>query len=192
VVVDATNGPAKVYEVLGASAAAASIGAHSVYVSAISTRLVCATTPCSATGALGAYTLLLEPHDQGKVARDVRDTVTIDLRRRPTIVRHTFGEGTKTSALYPVGLFAMTLGLTSAALGTPAWLVGLSRDSDQLTTWGGGLVGAGAVTLAIGLVMMVVGQTTHQSGSTTHWTLPSDKNAPPAPSTESYPGTMTF
>jgi hypothetical protein len=192
VVVDVTNGPAKVYEVLGTTAAGVSIAGRYGYASSVTTRVICNSTPCFATGPLGAYTLVLESTDPEKIERNVRDTVNLDLRRRPTVVRHAFGEGTRSSTLATVGaVTAMALGGTGVLVGGPVWLAGsLSDSTSDLASVGQTVFLAGAVTLGAGILLAILGRPTHQSGATTQWTLPNEKGPAVSPST--YPGANTF
>jgi hypothetical protein len=192
VVIDATNGPAKVYEVLGTTAADVSLAGRYGHASSVTTRLVCNSTPCFTTGPLGAYTLVLESADPEKIERNVRDTVTLDLRRRPTVVRHTFGEGTRTSALSQAGPTAVALGAGGLLLGGMFWFLGATRDPpDGFVSVGETTLIVSAVVLAAGIVVSIVGRPTHQSGATTQWTLPKDRGSGPSPTT-TYPGANTF
>lgn len=172
VVVDVTNGPARVDEVIAQEAAATSNG---VVAYGELTRNVCLTTPCAVNLDFGQHKFRFTSTSDG----ERYGTGVVTAGRSDSVFRHTMGEHSNGGSVHGIGLAATSLGVLGALVGGSLLGTGaLIQSSDTagtgsgsgLTTGGGVTLGIGLGLMAIGIGMMVASPTTNQEGSSTQFT----------------------
>ena len=178
VVVDVTNGPARVDEVVAQAASATSQG---VVAYGEITRNVCLTTPCAVNLDYGQHNFrFVSTTDDQHYSEAV-----VDAGRGDTIFRHTMGEHTSGGAVHTVGGVSAVLGtigvLTGATLLGTGVLIHSAATSDNpdsgsgLTTVGAVTTGISAAVLAIGIGLMVGSPATNQEGASTQFSVDDTK-----------------
>ncbi|MGH7279940.1 MAG: hypothetical protein ACRELY_00325 [Polyangiaceae bacterium] len=172
VVVDVTNGPARVDEVLAQAASATSQG---VVAYGEITRNVCLKTPCAVNLDYGQHNFrFVSTADDQHYSEAV-----VDAGRGDTIFRHTMGEHTSGGAVHAIGGISAVLGgvglLTGATLLGTGVLIHSAATSDDpnsgsgLTTVGAVTTGVSAALLALGIGLMVASPATNQEGASTEF-----------------------
>jgi hypothetical protein len=184
IVVDVTNGPAQVDEVLAQTETAATNGRQTYVAYGEVTRPVCLTTPCAVSFDYGQHNLrFVSKTDDHKMSEG-----TVDVGQSDSVFRHTMGERSNGGAVHALGTTSTILGLTGAVLGGTFLLVGAASSSDTVNpdgttgSSGSGLTTVGAVTLgigvgllALGIGMMVASPPTIQDGASTQFSLDNTK-----------------
>jgi hypothetical protein len=174
VLIDVTNGPAAVAQVLGRHQYAAAGGGAVVMGYGMSTRPLCHFTPCWADLEVGDAEL----HIVHRADPELFDLVPIRVSSRTSMVRHTLGRSEPGGAAYFLGLMGVTLGSSAVAVGVPLWAALDDPSAGMLITITGG------VTAVLGILMMILDQPSVQMGSTNQYDLESPAPAAPAePST---------
>jgi hypothetical protein len=188
IVVDVTNGPAEVDEVLAQTASAATNGRQTYVAYGEVTRPVCLTTPCAVNFEFGQHNLrFISKTDDHKMSEG-----TVDVGQSDSVFRHTMGERSNGGAVHALGTTSTILGITGAVLGGPFLLVGAASSSANpdgtTSSSGSGITTVGAVTLgisagllALGIGMMVASPPTIQEGSSSQFSL--DETAKPSTTT---------
>lgn len=177
VVIDVTNGPAQVDEVLATAQSAATDGRHTYVSYGEITRPVCLTTPCTVNLDYGQHNLRLV----SKTSDQVGSVGTVDVGQSDSVFRHTMGQQSSGGAVHAIGVTSATLGILGALTGGTLLLVGAassSSDDGTGSSGGSGLTSVGAVTLgisagllALGIGMMIASPPTTQEGSSTQFSL---------------------
>jgi hypothetical protein len=176
VVIDVTNGPARVDEVLATAQSEATDGRHTYVSYGEITRPVCLTTPCAVNLDYGQHNLRLVSTNKD----DVGSVGTVDVGQSDSVFRHTMGQQSNGGAVHALGTTSTILGLTGAILGGTFLLVGAASSSANPdgTSSGGGITTAGEVTLgigvgllALGIGMMIASPPTSQEGASTQFSL---------------------
>ncbi|MEO8797236.1 MAG: hypothetical protein ABI551_05065 [Polyangiaceae bacterium] len=169
VVVDVTNGPARVDEVIAQEAAATSNG---VVAYGELTRNVCLTTPCAVNLDYGQHNFRFT----GTSDNERYGSGVVTAGRTDSVFRHTMGEHSSGGPVHGIGVATTSLGILGALVGASLLGTGaLIQTSDTNGSGSGsGLTTGGGVTLGIGLVaigigMMVASPTTNQEGSSTQF-----------------------
>jgi hypothetical protein len=176
VVIDVTNGPARVDEVMATAQSEATDGRHTYVSYGEITRPVCLTTPCAVNLEYGQHNLRLVSTNKD----DVGSVGTVDVGQSDSVFRHTMGQQSTGGAVHALGTTSTILGLTGAILGGSFLLVGAisSGSNPDGTSSGGGITTAGEVTLgigvgllALGIGMMIASPPTSQEGASTQFSL---------------------
>ncbi|MEO9232449.1 MAG: hypothetical protein ABI421_03860 [Polyangiaceae bacterium] len=180
VVIDVTNGPAEVDEVLATAQSEATDGRHTYVSYGEVTRPICLTTPCAVNFEFGQHNLRLVSKSDDHVG----SVGTVDVGQNDSVFRHTMGTQSTGGVAHSLGVTSTILGLTGAILGGSLLFVGAVSSSSQAnadgttSSSGSGLTGAGAVTLgigagllALGIGLMVASPPTIQEGSSTQFSL---------------------
>lgn len=180
VIVDVTNGPARVEEVIAQASSASSQG---VVAYGELTRNVCLQTPCAVNLDYGQHSFrFVSTTDNEHYSEAV-----VNANRDDSVFRHTMGEHSNGGVVHGLGATAAVLGVTGALVGGTLLLVGAASSSatsdvDPQSSSGSGLKTAGAVTLGIsaavlvlGIGMMIASPATNQDGSSTQFSLGSDR-----------------
>ncbi len=184
VVLDVTNGPARVDEVLAQAASATSQG---VVAYGELTRNVCLKTPCAVNLDYGQHNFrFVSTTDDQHYSEGV-----VDAGRNDSIFRHTMGEHSSGGAVHAIGSTSAVLGvvgvLTGATLLGTGVLVHSAATSDNpdsgsgLTTVGAVTTGISAAVLALGIGLMVASPATNQEGSSTQYPAGDDEKPADAP-----------
>jgi hypothetical protein len=182
IVVDVTNGPAEVEEVMAQTEATATNGRQTYVAYGEVTRPVCLTTPCAVNLEYGQHNLRFVSKGDDSHASEG----TVDVGQSDSVFRHTMGEHSSGGAVHSLGVTSGILGVTGMILGGSLLAVGaLSSSSDPdgsspssgLTTVGAATLGIGAGLLALGIVMAVASPATNQEGASTQFSLDDKKPA---------------
>ena len=155
VLIAATNGPARVDEIVGRTESYAyrDDGSESYRQGEIA-KPICASTPCAANLDFGEHVLkfesLAEPLTFGRG--------TVDVGAEDAAFVHTMGGYKNGGTLHEVGSITAALGFLGAATGGGLILYGATRNiSPDASRPGQDFISAGEVTLGIGLGVMVLG-----------------------------------
>jgi hypothetical protein len=180
VVIDVTNGPARVDEVLATAQSAATDGRHTYVSYGEITRPVCLTTPCAVSLDYGQHNLRLV----STTSYQVGSVGTVDVGQNDSVFRHTMGEQSSGGAVHGLGATAAVLGGVGVILGGSFLLVGAlsssattspdgtsSSSGSGVTTFGAVTLGISAGLLALGIGMMIASPPTSQEGSSTQFSL---------------------
>jgi hypothetical protein len=177
VVIDVTNGPAAVEEVMATAESTATDGRHTYVAYGEVTRPVCLTTPCAVNLDYGQHNLRL----LSKTDDHVGSVGTVDVGQSDSVFRHTMGSVSTGGAAHSLGVTSAILGVTGALVGGTLLLVGAASSSADdgtgassgsgLSSVGGVTLGIGAGLLALGIGLMIASPPSIQEGSSTQFSL---------------------
>lgn len=159
VIVDATNGPARVSLILSAFTLHTGRGTFS----SLTARPLCPRTPCAVALGYGTYNLLL----QSQTDPELISADAVQVGTAPSIFRHTMGRNTSSPVLMAGGITALSLGLSGALTGA---IVLPLDERTGLHAFGLYSLGIGAAVTAVGAVLMYMGRSEVQPGSSVQWT----------------------
>jgi hypothetical protein len=155
VVIDVTNGPARVVEVVAHGTSVTHGRRRSYFSEGEITRPVCVTTPCAANFDFGQHELRFI--SQTEEVSWGEGTVNVD--GNDAIFLHTMGRDDEGGAVHRTGNLLAGLGFIGGLVGGGLILAGaISNASSQDGSHPGqGVITGGEVTLGIGLGMLVAG-----------------------------------
>ena len=189
-VIDAVGGPAQVDEVTSMTAGFEENN-HRGHQTEISTRPLCAATPCVVDLGVGFHILRYS-----RKGSDFSKTslTTAEVGSGRSVIRHDLGYYQTHKSLNSIGGGLQTVGIISATLGVPFLLASLlplgslvdsqkqvTEVRDGLQTAGLAMMVSGAGLLIVGEVLKILGRTEYQRGSTTQWSVTTTRPTLPPP-----------
>jgi hypothetical protein len=165
IVVDTTNGAARVSVLLSTSvlAATSSNGSYATGM-AVQSRTVCTATPCAVNLPYGAHTLVF----QSKGDERVGSNADVQVGQSPSYVRHTMGAIDGMPGLEGGGLLLSVLGGAGLIAGGILFAAAPKHSTSETT--GKTTLGVGAGLLVAGVVMAIVGRPKIRPGASIQWT----------------------